>query len=120
MKLSNRAYNALKFVALVLLPGFSAAYFSLAQIWGLPNSEQVVGTATVLDTLLGLLLKASTTVYDKTENAPDGDLVVSQVDGELYASLAGPRDGLAQMAAKDEIRLKVVVRPEETSTPASE
>lgn len=95
MKLTNRAYDTLKFIALVLLPGFSAAYFGLAQIWGLPHAEQIVGTATVIDTLLGLLLKASSSNHDSAdEGMPTsaGDLIVTHSDGEKYLSMALEND----------------------------
>lgn len=84
MKLSNKAYDALKFVALVLLPGLTTAYVTLGQIWNFPNVEGVVGTLVSLDTLLGLLLKNSTSNYPG-----DGDLVVTTdpKDGAKYLSL---------------------------------
>lgn len=120
MQLTNPMYNALKFVALVLLPGLSAAYFGLAQIWGLPNAEQVVGTATIIDTLLGLLLKASTTQYVNSGQADtdttDGDLIINEVDGEKYTAL-GINKSLEAMQGKTQVVLKVV-NQKETSTPA--
>lgn len=115
MTLNNRLYDLLKFIALVALPAVSAAYFGLAQIWGLPKAEELVGTATVVDTFLGLLLKASTSQFNKTEGAPDGDLVIGQVDGERYTALQGPTGGLDKMAAKDKVKLNVVVLPPTTS-----
>ncbi len=109
MVLTNRWYNFLKVVALVLLPGFSAAYFSLSQIWDLPNAEKVVGTATVIDTLLGLILKASTTQYAKTtEGATDGALFVNKVDGQLDTAL-GVKGSVEALAAKDTVTLQVIV-----------
>jgi Putative phage holin Dp-1 len=117
MRLSNRTYNALKFVALVLLPGFSAAYFSLAQIWGLPNAEQVIGTATTLDTLLGLLLKASTTAYEKDPWSgpdaaePDGMLVVykDEADGEKYLKLHVDQATIDSLESRTTVKLGVAV-----------
>ena len=50
MKLSNRTYDVLKWVAQILLPACGAAYYGLAKIWPLPYGEEVVGTITVLDT----------------------------------------------------------------------
>jgi hypothetical protein len=88
VKLSNWGYDSLKFVALVLLPGLAAAYFSLAQIWDLPNAEQVVGTATVLDTLLGLLLKSSSSRYVEPRKVIDGALVVTSDEDAQYMGIA--------------------------------
>ena len=65
--LSNKAYDILKWVALVLLPALGTLYFGLAGIWGFPYGEQIVGTITVLDTFLGVILGISTVQYNKKE-----------------------------------------------------
>lgn len=65
--LSDKAYDILKWVALVLLPALGALYFGLAGIWGFPYGEQIVGTITVLDTFLGVILGISTVQYNKKE-----------------------------------------------------
>lgn len=111
MTLSNGSYNRLKFIALVLLPGFSALYFGLAQIWGLPQAEQVVGTATIVDTFLGLLLKNSTSKFQKNEPGPVGDLIVVEEDGEKYLSMALNQADLQSIPQKDVITLRVVTPP---------
>jgi len=74
--LPTKVYDFLKFLAMVLLPAVGAAYFSLAGIWGLPNADQVVGTITVIDTLLGVLLRISTNAYDKLPEAYDGHIAI--------------------------------------------
>jgi hypothetical protein len=66
MKMSNKIYDILKWIAMVVIPALGSAYFALAGIWGLPYAEQIVGTLTVIDTLLGALLGISTTKYNKT------------------------------------------------------
>ena len=63
--LSDKSYDILKWVALVLLPALGALYFGLAGIWGFPYGEQIVGTITVLDTFLGVILGISTIQYNK-------------------------------------------------------
>jgi len=63
MKMSNSMYDFLKWVAQILLPAIGTLYFALANIWGLPNAEQVVGTITALDTFLGVLLGISNSIY---------------------------------------------------------
>lgn len=65
MKLSNRVFDLLKYVALVALPAIGTFYFTLSQIWGLPYGEEIVGTITALDTLLGALLMISSAQYKK-------------------------------------------------------
>ena len=68
MKMTNRTYDTLKWVALILLPALATFYAAIAAVWGLPYTEQVVGTITAVDTLLGTLLKISSDNYKKQED----------------------------------------------------
>lgn len=61
--MSNRTYDILKWIAQILLPAIGTLYFAIAQIWGLPYSEQIVGTITALDAFLGAVLGISTKAY---------------------------------------------------------
>lgn len=65
MKLSNKVYDILKWIALYLLPALGTLYFALSGIWGLPYGEQIVGTITAADTFLGVLLGISSANYKK-------------------------------------------------------
>ena len=65
MKLDNKTYDVLKFIAQIVLPAAGTLYFALASIWGLPYGEQIVGTITAVDTFLGALLGISTAHYNK-------------------------------------------------------
>ena len=65
--LTDKTYNILKWVALVLLPALGTLYFALAGIWGFPYGEQIVGTITAIDTFLGVILGISTVQYNKNE-----------------------------------------------------
>lgn len=65
--LSNKQYDILKWVALILLPAMGALYFGLAGIWNFPYGEQVVGTITVVDTFLGAILGISTLQHNNKE-----------------------------------------------------
>lgn len=64
MLLSDKVYNILKWIALIALPAVGTLYFALANVWGLPYGEQVVGTVTAVDTFLGALLGVSTAAYN--------------------------------------------------------
>lgn len=63
--MSNKTYDILKYIAQVVLPALGALYFGLASIWGFPYGEEIVGTITVIDTFLGVLLKISSDQYYK-------------------------------------------------------
>ena len=68
MKLSNKTYDLLKWIAMYLLPALGTLYFALSQIWGLPYGEQIVGTITAIDTFLAVILGISTANYNKGES----------------------------------------------------
>lgn len=63
MKLNNKVYDILKFIAQIVLPAAGTLYFALAGIWGFPYGEQVVGTITAVDTFLGAILGLSSLSY---------------------------------------------------------
>ncbi len=72
MKITNKTYDILKWIAMYLLPALGTLYFALAGIWGLPYGEQIVGTITAVDTFLGVLLGISSVKYNKTSaEAPE-------------------------------------------------
>lgn len=66
--MSNKIYDILKYIALIVLPALGTLYFAIAGIWGLPYGEQVVGTITAVDTCLGALLGLSSYKYNKSES----------------------------------------------------
>ena len=63
--MSNKVFDILKYFAQIVLPAVATLYFALAQIWGLPYGEQIVGTITAVDAFLGALLGISTMQYNK-------------------------------------------------------
>jgi hypothetical protein len=63
--MSNKLYDVLKWLAMVLLPATATLYFALAGIWGFPHGEEIVGTITAIDTFLGVLLGISSAQYKK-------------------------------------------------------
>lgn len=65
MKLSNKIYDAAKWVALIVLPALAILYGSLADIWGLPYGEQIPETITAFDLFIGVVLGISTFNYNK-------------------------------------------------------
>lgn len=66
MKLANKVYDVLKWIAMVVIPAVGTLYFALAGIWGWPYGEEIVGTLTAIDTFLGVLLGISSVRYNKT------------------------------------------------------
>lgn len=61
--MSNNMYDVLKWIAQIFLPAAGALYFALANIWGLPYGEEIVGTITAIDAFLGVILGISSKAY---------------------------------------------------------
>lgn len=63
--MSNKAYDIIKWIVVIVLPALGTLYFALASIWGLPYGEEIVGTITAIDTFLGAVMMISTAQYNK-------------------------------------------------------
>jgi Putative phage holin Dp-1 len=77
VKISNKAYDALMVTAQIILPAVGTLYAALSGIWGLPATEQVLGTIAAVDTFLGGILKVISSGY-KPELA--GKIVIDDSD----------------------------------------
>ena len=70
MKISDRLYDVLKWVVLVVIPALATCYVALSAIWGWPYADEIAKTAAAVCTLLGALLGISTAQYNKDEKKP--------------------------------------------------
>ena len=53
MKMSNKVYDVLKWIALVALDAVGVFYSTLSGIWGLPFGDEVLATCTALSLFIG-------------------------------------------------------------------
>ena len=67
MKMSDKLYNVLKWVVMIVMPAMATLYQVLAGLWNFPFAEQIVGTITALATFLGACLMISTKNYNKAQ-----------------------------------------------------
>lgn len=65
--MSNKVYDVLKWIALVVLPALATFYVGLGQFWNIPYPSQISGTIMLVDTLLGTILGISSINYAKKE-----------------------------------------------------
>lgn len=65
--LSNKAYDILKYLTIIVLPAIGALYTGLSQIWTLPYASEIPATITVICTFLGAILCISTAQYNQQE-----------------------------------------------------
>ena len=71
MKISNKLYDIMKWLVIIVLPALATMYAALAGVWAWPDPDKVVTTITSVDTFLGAVLCISTVNYNKggAENA---------------------------------------------------
>lgn len=65
MKMTNKVYDVMKWIVMIVLPAIGTLYFGLAGIWGFPYGEQIVGTIALVETFLGSVLMISSSQYNK-------------------------------------------------------
>lgn len=68
MKISNKLYDSLKWLVIIVLPALATLYAALAAVWAWPYSDQVVTTITAVDTFLGAVLCISSATYNRGGN----------------------------------------------------
>lgn len=65
MIISNKAYDILKWVALIALDAIGVCYKTLATIWGWPFGDEVLNTCAAVSLFIGSLIGISTAQYNK-------------------------------------------------------
>lgn len=65
MKLPDKVYDVLKWLACIALDAVGEFYASMADIWGWPYGEQVYHTFVRASILIGILIGVSTAQYNK-------------------------------------------------------
>lgn len=63
--LSNKAYDVLKYIALIVLPAVGTLYATLGSVWSFPYVNEISATILAVDTFLGALLGISSINYNK-------------------------------------------------------
>ena len=65
--MSDKTYDILKNIALIVIPAVIVLYTTIGEIWQLPYTAQVTATLSAIDTFIGALLKISTHYYNKNK-----------------------------------------------------
>ena len=65
--MTNKLYDALKFVALIGLPALATFWAIVGPLWGVSYVDVTVTTMLAVDTLLGALLGISSAQYNKSQ-----------------------------------------------------
>lgn len=65
MKMPNKVYDVLKWVALVALDAAGIFYKTIATVWALPLGDEVLATCAAVSVLIGALIGISGVNYTK-------------------------------------------------------
>ena len=68
IKMSNKTYDILKWVALTGLPARTTFYGVVGATCGIPHTQEVLTIAVAFDTMLGTMLGISSAQYRKAED----------------------------------------------------
>jgi len=66
-RMSDDLYDILKKIAQIWIPFVATVYAGLAKIWGWPYGVEIVGSLSVIDTALGMVLGISTQTFIKDQ-----------------------------------------------------
>ena len=80
--LSSTTYDRLKKFTQIWFPAMGTLYFTIAQIWGLPYGEQVVGTLTAVTLFCGIVLGVSKKQYESSGAGTAGTILIDTSDPE--------------------------------------
>ena len=70
--MSNKVYDVLKWLVLIVLPACSGLYAALAGVWGWGYVEQVTTTLSAVSLFIGALIGVSTANYKPEDSIKKG------------------------------------------------
>lgn len=98
--MNNKTYDAIKYVALIIVPALATFVNAVGIVWGVPHTNDVTMTITAFGVFLGATLGISSKNYQPETH---GSLVVTKHD-DVYADFASEPTNLKD---GDTIVLKV-------------
>lgn len=63
MMLSNKVYDVLKWLTVVVLPAIGVCYAALAKVWGWPYGAEITATLAAICAFMGTVLQISSANY---------------------------------------------------------
>lgn len=106
--LNSTSYDIIKDGVTIVFPAAVTLYAGLAVVWGWGFSEEVVVTGGLLGIFFGIVLKVASKRYAEQPVDYNGALLVNMADpnkDNYKLEIDQPWD---QLAALDEVRIKVV------------
>ena len=67
MKLSNKIYDLLKWIAIIVMPAAATLITVVFPLWNIPHADEIAKTITAVATFLGAVLMVSSATYKDTD-----------------------------------------------------
>ena len=80
MKMSNKTYDLLKWVALIALPAVVTFVAAMGEIWNIPYATQIAATIAAVDALLGACLQVSSANYVEKKFDDEADDIRDDIE----------------------------------------
>lgn len=68
IKMPNKVYDALKWIAIILLPALAKLIEGVFNVWGIPYGADIASTIIYVQVFLGAILCVSNIKYKSTAN----------------------------------------------------
>lgn len=65
MKLSDKAYDTLKFISIYCIPSIATLWLTIGQVWGLPYVVEIGTTISAIGVCIAGCIGLSTAAYEK-------------------------------------------------------
>ena len=65
MKLSDSAYDALKFISIYCIPSIATLWLTIGQVWNLPYTVEIGTTISAIGVCIAGCIGLSTAAYEK-------------------------------------------------------
>jgi hypothetical protein len=105
--LSNNNYDKLKKVTTIVLPALVTLWLTIANVWNLPNSQEIGLTIGAINTFFGVVLAVATNTYNKSDEKFDGQINVLEGDEKTTMQLELDK-GPEVLKEQSEVAFRVV------------
>ena len=71
LKMSDKKYDILKWVATIILPAFITMLIAIFSAWDMPYIEPITATLTAINVFIGAVVQKSSKSYQQTQVTED-------------------------------------------------
>ena len=80
MKLTNKQYDILKWVALVVIPASATLVLTVGKIWGLPYYDNIGATISAIGLFLAAIIGVSSSTYTEEMTEAEANEIIEEFE----------------------------------------